>query len=203
MRDLFFNETGVRTLAAGVHREWRAFDEKGFVKTVLARLPDLGLNERNYLIRDTLRDHLPAEASKAIALLVRSLGPETPLEGPEAYTSFYVMSMCAFVAEYGLEQPEKSLAALRDMTKRFSAEFAIRPFLDRHTKLTLATLHQLGARSRSPGAATGFRRLASAPALGLAPARFRTRPEAGPRTAGVAQGGRRTVRTPLRGQQSE
>jgi hypothetical protein len=28
MRDLFFNETGVRTLAAGVHREWRAFDEK-------------------------------------------------------------------------------------------------------------------------------------------------------------------------------
>jgi 3-methyladenine DNA glycosylase AlkC len=142
MRDLFFNETGVRTLAAGVHREWRAFDEKSFVKIVLARLPDLGLNERNYLIRDTLRAHLPAEASKAIALLVRSLGPETPLEGPEAYTSFYVMSLCAFVAEYGQEQPEKSLAALRDMTKRFSAEFAIRPFLDRHTKLTLATLHQ-------------------------------------------------------------
>lgn len=142
MRDLFFNETGVRTLAANVHRVWPDFDEKGFVKTVLARLPELSLNERNFLIRDTLRDHLPADASKAIALLVRALGPESPLEGPESYTSFYVMSMCAFVAEYGLDQPERSLAALREMTKRFSAEFAIRPFLDRHTELTLTTLHQ-------------------------------------------------------------
>ena len=140
MRDVFFNETGVRTLAANLHQVWPAFDEKGFVITVLARLPELGLNERNYLIRDTLRAHLPADPSHAIKLLVRSLGPEAPMEGPESYTSFYVMSLCAFVAEYGLAQPAPSLAALREMTKRFSAEFAIRPFLEQHAELTLATL---------------------------------------------------------------
>ncbi len=142
MRDIFFNETGVRTLAANLHRVWPDFDEKAFVKAVMARLPELGLNERNYLIRDTLRAQLPTDVSKAIDLLVRSLGPEEPHEGSESYTSFYVMSLCAFVAEYGLDQPDRSLAALREMTKRFSAEFAIRPFLDRHTAPTLATLKQ-------------------------------------------------------------
>lgn len=140
MRDLFFNETGVRTLAANVRKVWPAFDERGFVNTVLARLPALGLNERNFLIRDTLRIHLPSDPAQAIDLLVRSLGPVSPLIEPESYTSFYVMSLCAFVAEYGLAQPEASLAALREMTQRFSAEFAIRPFLDQHPELTLATL---------------------------------------------------------------
>ena len=140
MRDLFFNATGVRTLAANVRRAWPAFDEKGFVATVLARLPELGLNERNHLIRDTLHRDLPKDYAQAVAILVKSLGPEAQPEGPQSYSSFYVMAQCAYVAEYGLAHPALSLAALREMTKRFSAEFAIRPFLDQHTDLTLATL---------------------------------------------------------------
>ncbi len=139
MRDLFFNETGVRTLAANLQRVWPAFPAKKFVQAILPRLPALGLNERNYFIRDTLRSHLPDDFPRAVDLLVRSLGPETPPDGPESYSSFYVMSLCAFVAEYGLAHPERSLAALHEMTKRFSAEFAVRPFLDQHTDLALAT----------------------------------------------------------------
>jgi 3-methyladenine DNA glycosylase AlkC len=140
MRDLFFNETGVRTLAANVRCAWPPFDDARFVSTILARLADLGLNERNFFIRDTLRQHLPPDYPNALDILVRSLGPECPSEGPESYTGFYVMSLCAFVAEYGLDHREPSLAALREMTKRFSAEFAIRSFLDQHTDYTLATL---------------------------------------------------------------
>lgn len=142
MRDLFFNETGVRTLAANLRRAWPVFDEKGFIQTVLARLPALGLNERNYLIRDALQARMPADFPRAAKILVMSLGPERPLEGPESSAGFYVMSLCAYVAEYGLPHPREALAALYEMTKRFSAEFAIRPFLDQHPALTLATLHQ-------------------------------------------------------------
>lgn len=140
MRDLFFNETGVRTLAARLHRVWPDFEPARFVNTVLPRLPALGLNERNYLIRDALHAQLPADFPRAATLLVQSLGPECPPEGSESYAGFYVMSLCAYVAEYGLDHPREALAALREMTTRFSAEFAIRPFLDHHTELTLATL---------------------------------------------------------------
>jgi 3-methyladenine DNA glycosylase AlkC len=50
------------------------------------------------------------------------------------------MSLCAFVAEYGLAHRDLSLRALKEMTKRFSAEFAIRPFLDREPAAVVAVL---------------------------------------------------------------
>lgn len=142
MRDLFFNERGVRELAGRLRVAWPAFDAAAFTRAVLPKLPALGLNERNFLIRDALRDRLPADYPRAVAILIRALGPPLPSEGPESSSGFYVMALCAFVAAYGLDDPARSLAALRVMTKRFSAEFAIRPFLDRHTERTLATLRE-------------------------------------------------------------
>jgi 3-methyladenine DNA glycosylase AlkC len=141
MRDLFFNEPGIRELAALVRRAWPPFDAAAFLKAVLPRLPALGLNERNFLVRDALRAHLPGDFRKAADILVRSLGPELPSAGPDSYAGFYVMALNAYIAEYGIDDHEHALPALRELTKRFSAEFAIRPFLDRHPERTLAILH--------------------------------------------------------------
>ena len=140
MRELFFNEAGVRGLAADLHRAWPSFDADRFVRSILPRFPDLGLNERNYLIRDTLHAQLPPAFPDAVKILLRALGPERPNEGPEAAAGFVTMSLCAFVAEYGLAHRDLSLRALKEMTKRFSAEFAIRPFLDREPAAVVAVL---------------------------------------------------------------
>ena len=40
-----------------------------------------------------------------------------------------------------VDQPQRSLAALHAFTQRFTAEFAIRPFLREHPKRTLKQLH--------------------------------------------------------------
>lgn len=140
MRELFFNEAGVRGLAADLHRAWPSFDADRFVRAILPRFPDLGLNERNYLIRDNLHAQLPPAFPDAVKILLRALGPERPNEGPEAAAGFVTMSLCAFVAEYGLAHRDLSLRALKEMTKRFSAEFAIRPFLDREPAAVVAVL---------------------------------------------------------------
>ena len=140
MRDLFFNEKGIRELAANVKRAWPAFAAGRFLDDVLPRLPPLGLNERNFLVRDALHRRLPQDFRKAVAILLRSLGPELPSEGPGSYPGFYMMAVNAYVAEYGIHDPGAALPALREMTKRFSAEFAIRPFLDRHTEQALDAL---------------------------------------------------------------
>ncbi|HMP77239.1 MAG TPA: DNA alkylation repair protein [Kiritimatiellia bacterium] len=141
MRDIFFNESGIRELAGNLKAAWRPFDERAFLAAILPCMPPLGLNERNALVRDTIRANLPDDFRKAVAILLRALGPERPNEGPDSYPGFYIMAVCAYVAEYGIDDPETALPALREMTKRFSAEFAIRPFLDRHTNRTLAELH--------------------------------------------------------------
>ena len=134
MRELFFNERGVGDLAASIKKAWPAFDPDTFVRSIVPRFPDLGLNERNYLIRDTLKAQLPPDYPRAVSILVKSLEPR------QADENFAVMSLCAFVAEYGRDHVAVSLAALREMTKRFSAEFAIRPFLDRDPAGVLAEL---------------------------------------------------------------
>lgn len=140
MREVFFNEAGVRGLAADLQRAWPRFDTDAFLRAILPRLPALGLNERNFLIRDALRDHLPAAFPDAVKILLRALGPERPNEGPEAAAGFVTMSLCAYVAEYGPAHRDLSLRALKEMTKRFSAEFAIRPFLDREPAAVVAVL---------------------------------------------------------------
>lgn len=142
MRDLFFNERGIRELAANLKAAWPEFSESSFLDAVLPRMAPLGLNERNALVRDALHAHLPADFRNASAILLRALGPERPNEGPESYPGFYMMAVCAYVAEYGLDDPDTALPALREMTKRFSAEFAIRSFLIRHPDRTLRELHR-------------------------------------------------------------
>jgi 3-methyladenine DNA glycosylase AlkC len=54
-----------------------------------------------------------------------------------------------FVARRGLDQPVRALELLRALTQRFSAEFALRPFIARHPELAFATLRRW-ARDPSP-----------------------------------------------------
>jgi len=56
--------------------------------------------------------------------------------------SFIYMPHCVFVAEYGLDHFELSMRANYELTKRFTAEFSIRPFITRYPKRTLALLRK-------------------------------------------------------------
>lgn len=138
MREAFFNERGIRALADSLCAACPTFDRRGFVAAVMKRLAPLGLNERNFLVRDQLRAFLPQDYPAAIAILLKALGPESG-------ESLTMMSVNAYVAEFGQEHPELSLRALKEITKRFSSEFAIRPFLLRHERLTLETLRAWAA----------------------------------------------------------
>ncbi|MBI9070948.1 MAG: DNA alkylation repair protein [Melioribacteraceae bacterium] len=53
---------------------------------------------------------------------------------------FAIWPIVDYVGVYGLEHPEKSLEVLKTLTPLFSAEFAIRPFLQQHFKITYNTM---------------------------------------------------------------
>ena len=55
--------------------------------------------------------------------------PECELTG---FDRFVVMSQCDFVAKYGLDHFDLSMGALYELTKRFTAEGAIRAFIQRY-----------------------------------------------------------------------
>ena len=51
-----------------------------------------------------------------------------------ALAGWIVWPLSEFIARRGLDDPERALAALHAMTQRFTAEWAIRPFIERRIR---------------------------------------------------------------------
>jgi 3-methyladenine DNA glycosylase AlkC len=89
-----------------------------------------------------LATHLPREYPDAIAILLRSLGPEhasDELVGV-GMAPFFYMPHVLFVAEHGLDHFDVSMHAQYELTKRFSAETSIHSYIAHDPERTFATL---------------------------------------------------------------
>lgn len=126
----------IGTMIAAVYP---AFDRKAFLRDALDGYQALELMPRGRHLARTLRRHLPAAYPKAIAILLASIEPPGTPRGSDLGTFIY-MPHTFFVAEYGLDHFELSLQAQYELTQRFTAEFSIRLFLERHPEATLARL---------------------------------------------------------------
>ncbi|MCP4164738.1 MAG: DNA alkylation repair protein [Chloroflexi bacterium] len=165
-RDVF-NPDLVNELAGNIAEAWKPFDRQGFVDAVVPQLPALGFGARSSLIADTLHKHLPDDFPSAARILIAALGPEPETDSLSGFDGFVVMPQCLFVSRYGIGHFDAAIAALYEMTKRFTAEGDIRPFIQKCPEKTMAFLHKI-TQDESPFA----RRLASEgtrPRLPLAP----------------------------------
>ena len=165
-RDVF-NPALVNKLADNLLRTWPPFDREAFVDAIIPHLPELSFGARNSLIADALHTLLPDDFPTAAQILVDALGPEPEADSLSGFDGFIIMPQCLIVSRYGLEYFDASINALYEMTKRFTAEGDIRPFIEKYPEKTLAFLHRL-TQDESPFA----RRLASEgtrPRLPLAP----------------------------------
>jgi 3-methyladenine DNA glycosylase AlkC len=124
------------------------FDAEMFRRAALDGLEPLGLLDRGQHLARALRHFLPKRFSVAVDILLASLTPPlTQTENIGLSVFFYLPHGC-FIAEYGLEPEENggcdpfeiSMKAQYELTKRFSAEFSIRPFLIQQQERTLSQL---------------------------------------------------------------
>jgi hypothetical protein len=129
-----------RELLKGQANQW--FDPVGFATTITTQLGPLSFGARNTLIRDTLWAYLPKDFPQAMQILLDSLGPQIPHCEVTGFDGFIVMSQNDFVVKYGLDYFDISMQALYEMTKRFTAEGAIRAFIQRYPEQTLALLRR-------------------------------------------------------------
>ncbi len=138
----FFSAALVRRLAAEIARVEPAFPVGAFVEQASAGLEGLELLDRARHMAAALAGHLPPAYPDAIAVLLRSLGPEharDELVGAGMAPFFYLPHVL-FVAERGLDHFDLSMRAQYELTKRFSAESSIRPYIAREPERTLAVL---------------------------------------------------------------
>lgn len=136
----------VHRIAGMVSGAWPAFDAAAFEADALRGLGRLELLARGEHIGRALGAHLPADAGEALAVLTRSLGPPLPeadVEGAGAGLSpLLYLPHVAFVRARGLAAFDAAMEAQHALTRRFSAEWSIRPFLEAEPERTLAVLRR-------------------------------------------------------------
>jgi len=136
------NDRTVKDLAKRLKSSHPAFDEKSFVRQI--DLEGLKITDRVKQVADALDQHLPKDFKQSATIIVESLPPEIPeaQAGKTLADHFIVMAMADFIARNGLERPlfSISMEALKAITKSFSSESAIRPFLEKFPEETLAYL---------------------------------------------------------------
>ena len=140
----FFSASLVRRLAADIERVHPSFPSRGFVRDATKGLDALELLDRGKHITRALERHLPASYPDAIDILLRSLGPEHATDEllGVGMAPVYYFPHTQFVATRGLDYFDLSMRAQYELTKRFSAESSIRPFIAADPDRTLATLRQ-------------------------------------------------------------
>ncbi|MEY4979450.1 MAG: hypothetical protein RLZZ352_1720 [Pseudomonadota bacterium] len=147
------NPDTVAQASSHLHRVWPGFDRQAFERHALTGLADLELKARAMQLADALQATLPPDFVHAAEVIEASLAEPVALDAagePLALTDaqahnglagWVVWALGDYVARCGQGHVPRALACLHALTQRFSAEFAIRPFIAQHPHTTLAVLH--------------------------------------------------------------
>jgi 3-methyladenine DNA glycosylase AlkC len=129
-------------MAAAIAAVHPTFPAKAFLADALAGHEPLALLERGRHFAAALARHLPADFEEAADILTASLGQKLTRTENNGMAPFFYLPHTIFVSTHGLDHFEASMSALYELTQRFTAEFAIRPFIVRDAERTLARLRQ-------------------------------------------------------------
>ncbi len=134
LKNIFFTEAVIKTLAGALKKAWGDFDERAFLSAVFDRTwKKRELKQRLRHITLCMRAALPADYARALAILE---------EAAPALQGFDGLVFPDYVELYGRGDWSRSLKTLRKFTRYSSAEFAIRPFLVEDQARALKFLEQ-------------------------------------------------------------
>jgi 3-methyladenine DNA glycosylase AlkC len=137
LKNIFFTRASLAQLAERVQHEYPQFDADRFLALIFdADWPARELKERMRHVARCLGQTLPSDYARALDIL-------KPVA--QHITGFDAMVFPDFVEVFGSENWDRSLAALAHFTRFGSAEFAVRPFLHRDPKCTLADVRRLAS----------------------------------------------------------
>jgi len=145
------NAGTVERAASALSAADAAFDAKAFQRVALPGLDGLEMKARAMQIADALEATLPADFDRACDVLESSLGdivdPDSPATddgaGATGLRGWVIWSLGEFVARRGngrARDVDRALRCLHALTQRFTAEWALRPFLRDHPDRVLKTL---------------------------------------------------------------
>lgn len=116
------------------------FHSDRFIQSVDTKTQNLELKDRVEVMADALHHELGDSYEERLQILMQTLGPENE-EETGMFTNFYwLMPMAKFVEKYGIEHFDLSMQAIKEITKRNTGEYTIRPFIEAYPQKTMGQL---------------------------------------------------------------
>lgn len=128
----WFDEARYRQLARLMRSAAPGFDPRRFLRLTLDGLEERSLMQRLHQTALAFEQSLAGSFRQKTGVLEAI--------APRVGHSFVGIFLSDFVASYGLDDPDFSLEALRRFTRFGSAEYAVRPFLQRDLQGTLRVM---------------------------------------------------------------
>ncbi len=145
LKDILFNKPKVAQIAGEIYLIHPLFKKNKFIHDVITRFPELELKARISWIAECLKQYLPNNYHQAVNIIIRSLpAPNNPELSDNDFGDFIYASYADYIAKNGCNEQDLSfsLNAFYEITQRFSAEDAIRYFINAFPKETLAELQK-------------------------------------------------------------
>ena len=143
LKDELFNKKKVKYLGSLFAQTDGRFDAEAFVQEVMKDMLSLELKQRIVCIAKGLEKQLPIDFEKACTCIVKALPDELdPYKTDDDFGDFIFAPLGEYVIRNGLKKEflKTSLATLKEITKRFSMEDAIRYFINAFPEETMKEL---------------------------------------------------------------
>jgi len=115
------------------------FPSQNFTESALLGLDDLELKQRVEHLISVLTCYLPADFEQSALILFQVKQYWDWGDEEDALSGLAAWPLIDYIAVAGIDQPSIALALLKELTPLFSAEFAIRPFIEQHFELSYHT----------------------------------------------------------------
>jgi 3-methyladenine DNA glycosylase AlkC len=141
------NAGTVREASHHLKRTWPGFEAARFEALALQGLEQLEFKARAMHLCSALEATLPADFEQAAAIIEAALAPpgegddlSALRSGPQGLAGWVVWPLGEFVVRRGADTPQRALQTLHALTQRHTAEWAVRPFIERHPQIAFGTL---------------------------------------------------------------
>lgn len=130
------NDEAVAFLGGLLAAQFTDFDIARFQHQAALKVPALSLTQRVACLADLIAEQLPDDftmVSPQLHILAENWPVNDSAQGWQNYIAWPVIS---YAGQAGITKPELALPLLAALTGLFTAEFAIRPYLQQHYHLT-------------------------------------------------------------------